>query len=115
MNVYTNDDDRVYTSRTIPEIGDDWNYKWMAPRGWVCPKCGRVYSPNTPMCFYCSNNEQPTVTTTTTNPTNLGSDTFRVHLEDQPYYEVGGSDYWDESRKAWINQITNILKRGDLI
>ena len=21
--------------------------------GWACPKCGRVYSPTTPMCFYC--------------------------------------------------------------
>lgn len=24
-----------------------------APQGWVCPKCGRVYSPLTPMCLYC--------------------------------------------------------------
>lgn len=22
-------------------------------QGWVCPKCGRVYSPSTAMCFYC--------------------------------------------------------------
>lgn len=21
--------------------------------GWVCPKCGSVYSPTTPMCQYC--------------------------------------------------------------
>lgn len=26
-----------------------------APQGWVCPKCGRVYSPYTPMCLYCGN------------------------------------------------------------
>ena len=22
-------------------------------KGWQCPICGRVYSPTTPMCFYC--------------------------------------------------------------
>lgn len=21
--------------------------------GWICPKCGRVYSPTTPMCLFC--------------------------------------------------------------
>lgn len=30
--------------------------------GWVCPKCGRVYSPSTFMCMYCNN-----YTTTITN------------------------------------------------
>lgn len=24
-------------------------------KGWICPKCGRVYSPSTPQCVYCSN------------------------------------------------------------
>ncbi len=36
-----------------------------APRGWICPKCGRVYNPTTPMCFYC-NGENITNTTTAT-------------------------------------------------
>lgn len=22
--------------------------------GWICPKCGRVYSPYTAICLYCS-------------------------------------------------------------
>ena len=22
--------------------------------GWTCPKCGRTYSPITPICLYCS-------------------------------------------------------------
>lgn len=26
-------------------------------KGWQCPICGRVYSPITPMCFYCGKKE----------------------------------------------------------
>lgn len=26
-------------------------------KGWQCPICGRVYSPITPMCFYCGKEE----------------------------------------------------------
>ena len=33
------------------------NYYSWGPEGWRCPVCGRVYSPTTPMCFYCSNQE----------------------------------------------------------
>ena len=29
------------------------NIDLTAPQGWICPKCGRVYSPTTFMCFYC--------------------------------------------------------------
>lgn len=24
-------------------------------RGWVCPKCGKVYSPTTSECYHCNN------------------------------------------------------------
>ena len=34
-------------------------------QGWICPKCGRVYSPFTQMCLYCKPNN-------TTNTSNLG-------------------------------------------
>ena len=54
-------------------IGDLPPYKYIgdfpppqAPQGWQCPICGRVYSPTTPMCWYCGN-QKITYTTDGTN------------------------------------------------
>ena len=33
------------------EIGDFPGYDPWAPKGWICPRCGRVYAPSTPMCW----------------------------------------------------------------
>lgn len=30
-------------------------------QGWICPKCGRVYSPFTQMCLYCKPNNTTTI------------------------------------------------------
>lgn len=40
--------------------------------GWVCPKCGRVYSPFTPMCYYCGNNSYPGQIVFTCGPSSSG-------------------------------------------
>ena len=36
-----------------------------AQQGWQCPICGRVYSPATMMCLYCSNGKESVATTHT--------------------------------------------------
>ena len=33
----------------------------IGPSGWVCPKCGRTFSPSVPMCMFCIG--KPNITT----------------------------------------------------
>lgn len=66
-------------------------------RGWVCPKCGRVYSPNTPMCFYCNNTEPTTITP-------ISTDNITEWTKYLNHVTIGGSDFWDDIKKQWINQ-----------
>lgn len=35
-----------------------------AQQGWQCPICGRVYSPTTPMCYYCGGESVTTTSST---------------------------------------------------
>lgn len=50
-----------------PSIGDNPNYNFWAPQGWVCPKCGAVLSPNTAYCPFCApGNNKSTITSTNT-------------------------------------------------
>ena len=41
----------------------DYEYTPIVQQGWQCPICKRVYSPHTPMCWYCNNGETHTTTT----------------------------------------------------
>ena len=34
-------------------------------QGWICPKCGRVFSPFTTMCPYCKGNDNSNLITAT--------------------------------------------------
>lgn len=45
-------------------------------QGWICPKCGRVYSPFTQMCLYC----KPSNTTAISN---IGNRTNKIVSEEE--------------------------------
>lgn len=35
--------------------GSDQNGQYLfGQKGWVCPKCGNIYSPMTPECYRCN-------------------------------------------------------------
>lgn len=50
-------------------------FRQQTPTGWICPKCGRVYSPTTPMCLYCKGD------------TTITSDYVRFMRQDMPVNE----------------------------
>lgn len=52
-----------------PQVGDvpSYGFGW-GREGWVCPKCGRVYSPYTSMCPYCGGGNDNYVFTCDTKP-----------------------------------------------
>ena len=39
----------------------NFNSGLFGQQGWICPKCGRVYSPFTQMCLYCGPNNTNTI------------------------------------------------------
>lgn len=46
----------------------DFPKYFFGEQGWVCPKCGRVFSPRTYECPYCNNPEIIKTPTTTKLP-----------------------------------------------
>jgi uncharacterized OB-fold protein len=57
-------DDNVKNRTSLSAQYDPFIDRMFAQKGWVCPKCGRVYSPFTPECFHCNNqNAQSGVST----------------------------------------------------
>lgn len=47
-------------------------------QGWICPKCGRVFSPFTSMCLYCS---KGTSTSTSSNVEKFIEETHKLSFE----------------------------------
>lgn len=50
----------------------------LGQQGWICPKCGRVFSPSTPMCLYC---DKETSTVTSSNIQKFIEETHKLSFE----------------------------------
>lgn len=60
-------DDNV-KNRNSSSVLDDLSINRMfAQKGWVCPKCDRVYSPFTPECLHCNNRDAQSGVSTNLN------------------------------------------------
>ena len=58
----------------------NWDRTGFAQQGWQCPICKKVYSPTTPMCYYCGNGIPYTVSSTTVG--DAKSKTKEVDIKD---------------------------------
>jgi hypothetical protein len=67
----------------------NYEFEGFAQQGWQCPICKRVYSPATPMCWYCGNGV-PTTTTTTT-------------------IEIGQNEKYPSTDTDWMKNIPKII------
>ena len=115
------------TTSTSTGTSTTWHCPYTQPKaeqGWECPRCGRI---NAPWVRQCDCSRDNLTFTWSTSPTGqdewwknyvtcngtssqiqLDSDTFQIHPESDPKYQVGGSDYWNPLTKAWENVSTNI-------
>lgn len=118
-NISTDMGTTSYTQTPSPNIQD----------GWRCPRCGRI---NAPWVRQCDCNRDNWNITWTDNSSEDGwwkkyvkgdSDVFKIHPNDLTYTyvstpdaipTVGGSDYWDDSRKIWTNVLKNVSNMKEI-
>lgn len=64
-----------------------YNEPTFAQQGWQCPICKRVYSPMTPMCYYCGDNSV-TITSTGTGSIPMPIDPSTTGVKPKPDYSI---------------------------
>lgn len=75
------------------------NIDLTTPQGWVCPKCGRVYSPMTPMCFYCGGEQASTISTGT-------GKSYINYVHTEPQKTCDTCEYWKYIAHEWQCETT---------
>lgn len=77
-------------------------------QGWICPKCGRVFSPFTSMCLYCN---KGTSTSTSSNIEKFTDETHKLSFENmgeacRGYLKKEGHPY--DKRNCDINEVGQV-------
>lgn len=105
--------------------------KYQSEKGWECPRCGRINAPWVRQCDCNRDNWNITWTDNTSEDewwkkkysVTGDSDVFKIHPDDITYTfttapdsipTVGGSDYWDDSRKIWTNVLKNVSNMKEI-
>ena len=120
MNINTTDKVQVGNSTTGTST---WTCPYQPPKveqGWECPRCGRINAPWVRQCD-CSRSDwtykpewwKEITCSGTSSQIQLDSDTFRIHPESDPKYQVGGSDYYNPNTCTYENTIRNINNATD--
>ena len=59
----------------------NFNSGLFGQQGWICPKCGRVYSPFTQMCLYCGPNSTNTISNLGNHNTHISEEELKENRE----------------------------------
>ena len=75
-----------------------WNYDCYVPQGWQCPVCRRVYSPGTPWCYFCGNEQ-----TVTTTDIEINKHPYTIEREEEKSNmpDLDEPDWWKKWRPPY--------------
>jgi uncharacterized OB-fold protein len=59
----------------------NFNSGLFGQQGWICPKCGRAYSPFTQMCLYCGPNSTNTISNLGNHKTHISEEELKENRE----------------------------------
>lgn len=87
--------------------------KYQGETGWICPKCGEVYSPLMTYCMNCTQFKTPTVTCGTGKLTySFGVDVVDTQLTKNNIWYTVSTQSNEDKIDAW-NYYANVISQGE--
>ena len=111
------DCDHVWASSQESKIGPITSWPNLEPGiaveplnyGWICPKCGRVYSPSTSQCFYCGGGSSPNFVYCRTNPARSTKDIMdNISIHSNPTVSVSTNEIVNKMAEEAMRTVSQI-------